>query len=199
MIAHLQGKLVKKGVESIIVDVGGVGYEICVPLSTYYKLPDLRQSVSLMVYTHHKDDAMQLYGFLTPREKEMFQLLISVSGVGPKLARNVLSGIDAVELTDALAMGNLAKLKGVPGVGAKTAERLMLELREKARASSTEEGQGEVDERDGLYHDIHSALVNLGYRAQQADRAIGELRKDTEGEGGFEELFKRALKMLSRG
>jgi len=200
MIAQIEGILVTKSVESVIVDVGGVGYEICVPLSTYYKLPDLRESVSLMIYTHHREDTMQLYGFMTPREKEMFQLLISVSGVGPKLARNILSGIDAVELTDALALGNLVKLKGVPGVGAKTAERLILELKEKARSSSTAEGEGGVEVGDGVYHDIQSALVNLGYKSQQADRVTEELKEIAGSEEeGFEELFKRALKMLSRG
>ncbi|NOS35707.1 MAG: Holliday junction branch migration protein RuvA [Deltaproteobacteria bacterium] len=199
MIAHIEGVLLNKSVESIIIDVGGVGYEVRVPLSTYYKLPDLRQRVALIVYTHHKEDILQLYGFMTPREKEIFQLLISVSGVGPKLARNVLSGIDAEELAEALAMGDLAKLKGVPGIGAKTAERLILELREKARATATATDEAGVGDKGGILHDIHSALVNLGYKSNQADRAVSEIRKSSDGEESFEELFKRALKALTRG
>ncbi|MCP3678061.1 MAG: Holliday junction branch migration protein RuvA [Deltaproteobacteria bacterium] len=199
MIAHIEGVLLNKSVESIVIDVGGVGYEVRVPLSTYYKLPDLRQRVALIVYTHHKEETLHLYGFMTPREKEIFQLLISVSGVGPKLARNVLSGIDAEELTEALAMGDLAKLKGVPGIGAKTAERLILELREKARATATATDEAGAGDKGGILHDIHSALVNLGYKSNQADRAVSEIRKSSDGEESFEELFKRALKALTRG
>ncbi|MFQ5330279.1 MAG: Holliday junction branch migration protein RuvA [Thermodesulfobacteriota bacterium] len=199
MIAHIEGVLLNKSVESIIIDVGGVGYEVRVPLSTYYKLPELRQRVALIIYTHHKEEIFHLYGFMTPREKEIFQMLISVSGVGPKLARNVLSGINAGELAEALAIGDLAKLKGVPGIGAKTAERLILELREKARAIATTTDEAVADDKGGLLQDIHSALVNLGYKANQADRAVSAVKKSRDGEESFEELFKMALKALTRG
>lgn len=199
MIAHIHGKLVSKSFESVIVDVGGVGYKVFVPLTTYYKLPDIHQTVSLMVYTHHREDAIQLYGFLTAMEKEMFHFLISVSGVGPKLARNILSGIDAKELTEALASGDLARIKCIPGVGSKTAERLILELREKVQTSQVAGERMKGNGKEGLFKDVLSALINLGYKPQKADSALSEVKRNSDDEMSFEVIFKMALKVLAKG
>ncbi len=198
MIAHLQGKIIKKAIESIIVDVGGVGYEVFVPLSTYYNLPDIHQTVSLNIHTYLRDDAITLYGFSTSIEKGVFNLLISVSGVGPKLAKNILSGISAEELADALSSDDTVRLRGIPGIGGKTAERLVVELRDKVKTLSGVEQQNKKDGRAGIFNDLLSALVNLGYKQQQADRVIQTLKKDADNEANFELLFKKALKMLSK-
>ncbi len=199
MIAHIHGKLVSKSFESVIVDVGGVGYKVFIPLTTYYKLPDIHQTVLLMVYTHHREDAIQLYGFLTAVEKEMFHFLISVSGVGPRLARNILSGIDAKELIEALAGGDLARIKCVPGVGSKTAERLILELREKVQTSQVAGESMKGNGKEGLFKDVLSALINLGYKQQQADSALSEVKRNSGDEMSFEVIFKMALKVLAKG
>jgi Holliday junction DNA helicase RuvA len=199
MIAQIQGKLISKSIESVVVDVGGVGYEVFVPLTTYYRLPDIHQIVSLMIYTHHREDAIRLYGFLTPAEKEMFEFLISISGVGPKLARNILSGIDAEELTDALVDGDLVRIRRIPGVGSKTAERLVLELREKVQTSQVAGERMKGDGKEGLFKDVLSALINLGYKPQQADSALSGVKRNSGNEISFEVIFKMALKILAKG
>jgi len=167
MIAHIKGKIIYKSPESVVVDVSGVGYEVYIPLSTYYKLPDTEEYISLNTYTHIREDALQLYGFLTQREKEIFQLLISVSGVGPKLARNILSGIPAEDLISAISSGDIARLRSIPGVGGKTAERLVLELKDKMRKAIREHGEGvgvpaEMDREDrfGAWYQGN----NIGHR-----------------------------------
>ena len=137
MIAQISGKLIHKQPNSVIVDVGGVGYELTVPLSTFYDLGEPGADVSLRVHTHVREDALQLFGFRTDREKKLFLLLLTVSGIGPKLAVTVLSGLSVEELVQALRAGNLAKLVAIPGVGKKTAERMLLELKDKAAAKST--------------------------------------------------------------
>ncbi|MBX3277732.1 MAG: Holliday junction branch migration protein RuvA [Acidobacteria bacterium] len=203
MIAHLTGKLFQKQPNSVIVDVAGVGYELTVPLSTFYDLGETGSEVSLRVYTYVREDALLLYGFRTEREKKLFLMLTSVSGIGPKLAITVLSGLSAEELIEAIRSGNLARLVAIPGVGRKTAERLIVELRDKAAAlvaadagadstaRAPESGAADVRE------DIISALVNLGYQKAAAERAVSAALKEESG-GGFEALLKRALRGLSR-
>ena len=203
MIAHVKGKIIHKSPESVIIDVAGVGYEVHIPLSTYYKLPETEEYVSLNTYTHIREDAMQLYGFLTQREKEIFQLLIGVSGVGPRLARNILSGIPADDLVSALSSGDIARLKAIPGIGGKTAERLIVELRDKMTAivrSHVGEvaASGVADKRDDISKDVLSALVNLGYKGNLAEKAI-EKAKQINTDATFEILLKESLKVLAHG
>ena len=132
MIAHLSGTLLAKAPQSVIIDNGGIGYEVTVPLSTFYALPEKDGKVSLHIYTHVREDALMLFGFYTPLEKEIFTMLISVSGIGPKLATNILSGIGPEELLEAMARGDTARMQSIPGIGKKTSERIALELRDKA-------------------------------------------------------------------
>ena len=203
MIAHVKGKIIHKSPESVIVDVGGVGYEVHIPLSTYYKLPDVEEYVSLNTHTHIREDAMQLYGFFTQREKEIFQLLIGVSGVGPRLARNILSGIPADDLVSAVSSGDIARLKAIPGIGGKTAERLIVELRDKMTAIVRNHvgevvASGVADKRDDISKDVLSALVNLGYKGNLAEKAI-EKAKQINTDATFEILLKESLKVLAHG
>jgi len=203
MIAHVKGKIIHKSPESVIIDVAGVGYEVHIPLSTYYKLPETEEYVSLNTYTHIREDALQLYGFLTQREKEIFQLLIGVSGVGPRLARNILSGIPADDLVSALYSGDIARLKAIPGIGGKTAERLIVELRDKMTAIVRNHvgevvASGVADKRDDISKDVLSALVNLGYKGNLAEKAI-EKAKQINTDATFEILLKESLKVLAHG
>ncbi|HBR18037.1 MAG: Holliday junction DNA helicase RuvA [Deltaproteobacteria bacterium RIFCSPLOWO2_12_FULL_43_16] len=199
MIAHIKGKIIHKSPESVIVDVGGVGYEVHIPLSTYYKLPDVEEYVSLNTHTHIREDAMQLYGFFTQREKEIFQMLIAVSGVGPKLARNILSGIPADDLVTAVSSSDIARLKAIPGIGGKTAERLIVELKDKMTVINRSQESGvRSQEYDVMSRDVLSALVNLGYKWALAEKAIEKVRKTNTG-AVFEVLLKESLKALANG
>lgn len=199
MIALLTGTISRKAPDFIVLSVGGVGYRVQIPFSTYYELPEEGGETSLQIYTHVKEDAINLYGFRTLAEKEMFQLLISVSGVGPKLATNILSNIAADELSQALIRGDLGRLSAIPGIGKKTAERLVLELREKlkklaptALAHETAPASTTQDIRD----DVISALVNLGYKEALVQKALGDM---TVSAGDtVEELLKQALKKLMK-
>ena len=178
MIAQLTGQVTYRSIDHLIIDVGGVGFRLFIPLSTFYALP-AEGKACLHVYTHVKEDAIQLYGFLTPAEKEMFVLLISISGVGPKLAVNILSNIPADQLRETLARGDAKQLSAVPGIGKKTAERLILELQDKAGKSLGPGGvpgpvSGRQDRR-GHLDDALSALVNLGYKEVQARKVIEAL------------------------
>lgn len=199
MIALLTGTIAHKAPDFIILDVQGVGYRVHIPFSTYYELPEAGGAATLQVYTHVKEDGINLYGFRTMAEKELFQLLISVSGVGPKLASNILSNIGAAELSDALVRGDLGRLSAIPGIGRKTAERLVLELREKlkklapsALAQETAPAKAAADIRD----DVLSALVNLGYKEAMVQKALDGLAMD--GGDTVEELLKQALKKLMK-
>ncbi|BCR04190.1 Holliday junction ATP-dependent DNA helicase RuvA [Desulfuromonas versatilis] len=200
MIALLTGEIAYKSIDHLIVDVGGVGYRVVIPLSTFYSLPETGK-VRLHVHTHVKEDAIQLFGFLTPGEKEMFGLLIGVSGVGPKLAVNILSNIPSDELMAALAEGNIKRLSAIPGIGKKTAERLVLELKEKigklglapsAGARKAAPAQAPANALD----DTLSALLNLGYKENQAKKVLEamEIPADTP----VEEILKGALKVLAK-
>jgi holliday junction DNA helicase RuvA len=197
MIAHLRGRLQSLTPDHAVLDVGGVGYAVHLPLSTYYELQRLAAGVevSLFVHTHVREDTLALYGFWSERERQLFERLLTVSGVGPRLARGILSGLPAEDLLRALASGDLARLSKVPGVGKKTAERLVLELKEKAAALAATPVTTTAPEPGD--EDLLSALVNLGYRHQEADRALADARRDAAG-ATVPELLRLTLKRLAR-
>lgn len=200
MIALLTGRLAHKSPESIILDVNGVGYRVQVPFSTYFDLPAEGASVTLHIHTHVKEDAIHLFGFRTPLEKQFFQLLITVSGIGPKLGRDILSNVQAEELAGALSRGDLARLSAIPGIGKKTAERLVLELREKVKKLGLElSPQTAVPGRspdNGLLDDVTSALVNLGYKELLVTKVLAELAPPEDMP--MEAVLKLVLKRLMR-
>ena len=206
MIAHLSGTLLSKQATSVIVDVAGVGYEVTIPVSTFYDLEDVGVNVQLRIYTHVREDALQLFGFKTARERELFLKIISVTGIGPKLGITLLSGMSADELIASIRTNNLARLTLIPGVGRKTAERLILELREKiAELSSAqlEEELGakpEVTEptQDAVRGDSLSALLNLGYQRSAAEKAI-DAALNEGGDISVELILRRALRLLAKG
>jgi Holliday junction DNA helicase RuvA len=196
VIGHLRGVVLAKSPERVLLEVGGVGYEVHIPVSTYYELDRLGDgaAASLHVHTHLREDAISLYGFWTETEKHLFERLIGVSGIGPRLARVILSGMPPADLIRAIAGGDLVRLSSVPGVGKKTAERLVLELRDKVRelaAAPEAVAAGPGDE------DLVSALVNLGYKRPQAERAVIEARRAAP-EADFSDLLRASLKKLSR-
>lgn len=199
MIAHLSGNLYEKTPQSVIIRTGGVGYEVFVPLSTFYSLPEEEEDVSLHIYTHVREDALVLFGFHTKLEKELFVMLTSVSGIGPRLAANILSGVGPHELLEAMAGGDAARLRAIPGVGKKTAERIALELKDSAgQLRGTGElsvpPPAEIEDRR-LYDDALSALMNLGYSAASAKRAVERAASRVE-DPGLEELIRESLKIL---
>ncbi len=200
MIAHLIGSLLKKTPQVAIIDNGGVGYEVYVPLSTYYALPGEAERVSLHIYTHVREDALTLFGFHTLLEKEIFLMLTSVTGIGPKLANNILSGIGPEELLAAMAAGDALRLQAIPGVGRKTAERIVLELKEKATEMSTDrQAPGmhiTTEEAQGVFEDALSALLNLGYSPRQAKGAVRKALTAVE-DVHLEGVIKEALKSLT--
>lgn len=203
MIAQLCGRLVSKDPGQIVIDVNGVGYRVFVPLSTFYQLPEIHQEVRLRVYTHVREDAIQLYGFHTPEERMTFELLTGVSGIGPRLAANILSGIAVEEFIPAVLEGDAARLKAIPGVGRKTAERIILELKDKVReipcAGRVTIGHQPTPERDRTIEDVVSALLNLGCSRKEASIAA-EAAHHAIGDGAdFETFVKEALKHLSEG
>jgi Holliday junction DNA helicase RuvA len=194
MIARLTGVLEEKMPEQLIVNVQGVGYQVLVSLQTFYRLPALHERVTLHVYTHLREDALQLYGFAEEKEKHSFLLLKGVSGIGPRLALNILSGIPVDELESALRASDVTRLVAVPGVGKKTAERLVIELREKV-GSLSEGLPGVTNEQTALSAEAVSALVNLGYRRAEAERSVRDaLRRGTET---IADLIRESLRSLS--
>lgn len=202
MIARLTGILLSKSPQSVIIDAAGVGYQAFVPLSTFYQLPDEMEKVSLHVYTHVREDTLQLFGFQTELEKKTFLLLISVSGIGPKLALNILSGIGFEDLLGAIVMADPERIAAVPGVGKKTSQRITLELRDKASLLS-EDIDLRPRERIEILHkeifdDALSALSNLGYSSRDAKRALEHVLR-TDAEVNLEALLKEALRRLARG
>ncbi len=196
MIGQLRGTLVDKRPNQVLVDVSGVGYQVSIPLSTFYALGDLRQEVTLLIHMHLREDSIALYGFLTAREKHFFELLISTSGVGPGLALKILSGMSVEELAPAIRRGDLAQLVRIPGVGKKTAERIVVELRDKLAAMEAPE-ETRPTSRTGLEADVVSALLNLGYDRRAAEKAVEEAQRNGAG-AGFEALLRATLQQLSR-
>ena len=205
MIAHLSGTLLAKHATSVIVDVGGVGYEVTIPVTTFYDLGEPNTPVRLRIHTHVREDALQLFGFRTERERELFTLLISVSGIGPKSGIAMLSGMSADEIVAAIRTNNLARLTSIPGVGRKTAERVVIELRDKMAALSSpaleEElaaGAGSPASEDAQREDALSALVNLGYQKAAAEKAVTQAISEG-GDLSVELLLRRSLRHLSKG
>jgi len=203
MIAFLTGKLLEKQANTVIVDVGGVGYEVTIPLSTFYELGEEGSDVSLRIYTHVREDAIQLFGFSTERERDLYLKLISVQGVGAKSGITMLSGMNADEIIDAIRKDNLAKLIAIPGVGRKTAERLVIELRDKvgelsaaAAAANTGSGLKTAGESDA-FDDALSALVNLGYQRNAAEKAIQDIRRDGADQN-VQKILRAALQRLAK-
>jgi Holliday junction DNA helicase RuvA len=199
MIALLTGKIAHKSPDFIILDVNGVGYRVQIPFSTYYALPAEGASVSLQIHTSVKEDAINLYGFRTQQEKELFQLLIGVSGVGPKLANGILSNSEPSELAGSLIEGNLARLAAIPGIGKKTAERLVLELKEKVKKLGMAQPQphtAPAAARQEVRDDVISALINLGYKENVVQKALGEIK--VAEDATVENVLKQALKILMK-
>ncbi len=196
MIAQLRGTLGDKRPNQILVDVGGVGYLVHIPLSTFYALGDLHSSVTLLIYTQVREDAISLYGFLSSREKYLFELLISASGVGPALALKILSGMSVDDLVPAVRAGDLVRLTRIPGVGRKTAERIVVELRDKLAAMEVPEDARQPVATSGTAGDVVSALLNLGYEKRVAEQAVERAGKDGQPET-FEALLRSALQQLT--
>ena len=198
MIAHLRGRVLRKSPQEVIVDVSGVGYRVAIPVSTFYRLGEEGAEVSLRVHTHVREDALALFGFLTAHEQDLFERLIQVAGVGPKLAVNILSGIEAAELAAALRGSDIARLTRVPGVGKKTAERLVVELKDKMPPVTPPEAEEAAVAEATPKEDLLSALAHLGYSRAEAERGVDRaLRED--GSGRFEDLLRRALQIVSGG
>ncbi len=199
MIGYLEGKLKQKSPDFIIVDVNGVGYFVNVPLSTFYELPELGQTVSLNIHTHLREDALQLFGFKTTAEKEMFLHLVTVNGVGPRLAIGILSGMNPDALRQAVQGQDHQRLRNIPGVGKKIAERIILELRDrlKIRREERTEEPWPLYQATGSYADAFSALVNLGYRPAEAEKAIRTAQKHMGGDPPLETLLKESLRLLA--
>src|SRR5262249_828448 len=206
MIAHLSGTLLSKHATSVILDVGGVGYEVAIPLSTFYELEEVGSRVQLRVYTHVREDALQLFGFRTAVERELFMRLISVSGIGPAVAIKLLSGMSAEEMIASIRTNNLARLTLIPGVGRKTAERLVVELRDKIAVLSSEEleaafastsGASPALSEDAVRSDALSALVNLGYQRSAAEKAITAALGEA-GDITVESILRRSLRHLAK-
>jgi Holliday junction DNA helicase RuvA len=199
MIAHIRGRLLEKHPNRVIVDVNGVGYDVHVPLSTFYEMAEPGEEIALRIHTHVREDALLLYGFATPLELQIFERLISVSGIGPKLALAVLSGIEPNELVSAIRTANVARLTGIPGIGKKIAERIGLELKDKmapfvaAELAASHTTAGVETLRD----DVLSALMNLGYHRPLAERAVDAAIKKSSG-SSFETVLKYALRELAR-
>ena len=194
MIAHLKGVLTEKAADRVVVDVNGVGYEVWIPYSTYYELGEAGDTVSLDIYTHVKEDAFRLYGFSTSKEKRLFTQLIQISGIGPKLGVAILSGLPVGEFVEAVTDENVVKLNEIPGVGKKTAERLVLEMKDKVLDWFPQVEEAQAGGGSGsLQGDVVSALVNLGYSKHTADRAVARARQEVEAES-FEALLRESLR-----
>jgi len=195
LIALLRGRILEKHPQRVIVDVGGVGYDVQVPLSTFYGVGDAGSDVSLRVHTHVREDAIALFGFATPLELELFERLIAINGVGPRLALAVLSGIEPAELVRAVRLQDVARLTTIPGVGRKTAERIALELKDRLPKGLQVDVMKPRAPEEELKDDVISALLNLGYQRAAAEKVIDKAA--AEG-GSFQDVLKRALRALAK-
>ena len=198
MISHLRGTLLEKHPNQVVVDVHGVGYEVTIPVSAYSSLPDTGAEVRLHIHTHVREDILALFGFLSAGDKALFEKLITVSGIGPKLAVTALSGLAAAELASAIKNGSIEALVRIPGVGKKTAERMILELRDKLDLTGLPERAGAAAVKssfDPVEEDVISALMNFGAVRAAAEGAVTKARSSTEG-NDFDALFRRALKLV---
>jgi holliday junction DNA helicase RuvA len=200
VIAYLRGHILDKQPNRIVIDVNGVGYDVAVPLSTFYGLGEVGHDIALRVHTHVREDALALYGFATRLEQDLFERLIGVSGIGPKVGLAVLSGIEPLDLIRAIERGDLARLTAIPGVGKKTSERIVLELKDRlprVELAAAGEAIGAVDEPPPMRDDLLSALINLGYHRPLAEKAVDAAVKRTP-DGDFERTLKQALRELAR-
>lgn len=199
MIARLKGTLAEKTPNRLTIDVGGVGYDVLVPLSTFYGIGEIGANVALRIHTHVREEVIALYGFATPLEQDLFERLISISGIGPKLALAVLSGIDPGDLVRAIRAQDVARLTRIPGVGKKTAERIGLELKDRLPLATTASaGQtGATAPGEDLRSDLLSALTNLGYKGQVAEKAVDAALKKTP-DASFEDVLRDILRGMTR-
>ncbi len=193
MIAHLRGRLITRHPNQAIVDAGGVGYNVTISVPTFSELPPLGGEVSLHIHTHVREDQIALYGFLRPEEKQLFEKLLTVSGIGPKLAITILSGMPTDEMVNAIRGNDVVRLTKIPGIGKKTAERMVLELRDKLAVAGNEPA-AVMPSFSALQEDVLSALVNLGYQRAPAEKALGTVEKN----GSFDSMFRQALSVLSK-
>jgi len=196
MIAHLRGKLLAKHPNQAIVETGGVGYDVAISVPTFSDLPPQGSEVALHIHTHVREDQIALYGFMRPAEKTLFEKLLTVSGIGPKLAITILSGMAADEMTGAIRGNDVAKLTRIPGIGKKTAERMVLELRDKL--PKTETDTAPVSAMSPMEEDVLSALVNLGYQRPIAEKALTIAVKNGAAAGSFDTMFRETLAVLSK-
>jgi len=194
MIGYLRGILIQKTPQQVVIDVDGVGYCVHIPLSTYFKLSEVEESVELFIYTHLSDSALALYGFSTEEERELFTKLISISGIGPKLALNVLSGMEPEELKQAIQESNVARIARIPGIGKKTALRIAMELQEKLEKKERLLSSRAARERE----DLISALVNLGFRRREVEGVVDEAIRHLTPEAGFEKLLRECLRRMAK-
>lgn len=194
MIAFLQGTIKQKRSDLVVLDVNGVGYCAGIPLSTFLDLGEIGTAAELHIYTHVTDSSLALYGFSSEEEKDIFLQLISISGIGPKIALNILSGIGVSDLEDAIRTADIARLSLVPGIGKKTAQRIALELQEKLGQKATELELESYREKE----DLVSALVNMGFRRKEVDKIVAETIKDIGAQAGFETLLREGLKRLAK-
>ena len=198
MIAHLKGKLTHKSPVAIIIDVNGVGYQVFVPLSTFYALPELESEISLGIHTHMREEALKLFGFYTIDEKIIFEKLITINKVGPKLALTILSGMPPADILSTINSNDIVKLSTIPGIGRKTAERLILEMRDKLDGLSLDfVATKNPGPEKGLFDDALSALVNLGYKKSQAELALKKVYAKSAEDNSIENLIKDSLNLLS--
>jgi len=196
VIAQLNGRLAQKLPGEIVVDVAGVGYQVFIPFNVFYLLPEIGSDITLQIHTHLREDALQLFGFRDLAEKQVFLLLNSVTGIGPKLALNILSGIPAEDLSRALREGDQVRLVSIPGVGKKLAERMIVELKDKfATLAPISTDAAKRDDRNQLMQDAVSALINLGYKKPEAEKTVREVLKN--GDRSLESLLKETLQRIS--
>lgn len=194
MIAYLKGILIQKTPQQVVIDIDGVGYCVNIPLSTYFKLSEVKEPVELYIYTHLSDSALALYGFSTEEERELFTKLISISGIGPKLALNVLSGMEPDELKQAVQESNVARIARIPGIGKKTALRIAMELQEKLEKKEKLLSSRGAQERE----DLISALINLGFRRREVEGVVDEAIRHLTPEAGFEKLLRECLRRMAK-
>ncbi|MDH4218002.1 MAG: Holliday junction branch migration protein RuvA [Candidatus Aminicenantes bacterium] len=194
MIAYLKGSLIQKSSNQVILDIGGVGYSAWIPLSTYLKLGDLNQTAELYIYTHMTDNSLALYGFYSERERDLFLKLINISGIGPKIALNILSGIEASDLEDAIRRADVARISLIPGIGKKTAMRIALELQEKLDLKEKVLETSSSKEKE----DLISALTNLGFKRREVEKIVDDCIQTYSLEAGLEKLLRESLKRLAK-
>jgi Holliday junction DNA helicase RuvA len=196
MIAQLHGRIVRKDPQEVVLDTGGVGYRVFIPVSTFYRLPEEGAEARLRIHTHVREDALALFGFLSEIEHDLFEKLIGVAGVGPKLAVTILSGMEAPELVDALRAGDVPRLVRIPGVGRKTAERLVLELKEKLPARAAALDPGPAMPASTPREDVLLALIHLGYSRPEAERGADRAIRE-QPDARFEDLLRLSLRSLA--